>query len=256
MQLEKSPEVPAGSDEQGSLDIQKLHESGEGSGDSSVAPQTVRVLIADRDPMTSDLLATALGQDSKMEASGVRASDLLPLLEKAEAHVVVIGAGVNHQAKNSFDLADTVRRIHPGVLLIILLDESTPDSVISAFRSGARGVISRQRPVAEFRDCVDRVRQGYIFAGKEESTFLLEAFRSAPLPSLSVKSEALLLSAREFEVVQCAAKGKTNKVIASELGISEHTVKNCLFRAFEKLGVSNRVQLLVHLAGLQEVPLQ
>jgi two-component system nitrate/nitrite response regulator NarL len=48
-------------------------------------------------------------------------------------------------------------------------------------------------------------------------------------------------------VVQCAATGKTNKVIAAELGLSEHTVKNYLFRSFEKIGVSNRVELLFYL---------
>jgi DNA-binding NarL/FixJ family response regulator len=47
--------------------------------------------------------------------------------------------------------------------------------------------------------------------------------------------------------VQCAATGQTNKAIASELGLSEHTVKNYLFRAFEKLGVSSRVELLFYL---------
>ena len=52
---------------------------------------------------------------------------------------------------------------------------------------------------------------------------------------------------RELQVVKCAARGKTNKVIARELGLSEHTVKNYLFRAFEKLGVSNRVELLFYL---------
>jgi len=49
-------------------------------------------------------------------------------------------------------------------------------------------------------------------------------------------------------VVQCAARGRTNKAIASELCLSEHTVKNYLFKAFEKLGVSSRVELLFYLA--------
>ena len=50
-----------------------------------------------------------------------------------------------------------------------------------------------------------------------------------------------------MQVVQYAAKGKTNRTIANELGLSEHTVKNYLFRAFEKLGVSSRVELLFYL---------
>ena len=57
------------------------------------------------------------------------------------------------------------------------------------------------------------------------------------------------LTARELQVVQYAARGKTNKAIASELYLSEHTVKNYMFRAFEKLHVSNRVELLFYLAA-------
>ena len=47
--------------------------------------------------------------------------------------------------------------------------------------------------------------------------------------------------------MRCAAQGKTNKTIANELGLSEHTIKNYLFRVFEKLGVSSRVELLFYL---------
>jgi DNA-binding NarL/FixJ family response regulator len=48
-------------------------------------------------------------------------------------------------------------------------------------------------------------------------------------------------------VVHHAAQGKTNKAIARELGLSEHTVKNYLFHVFDKLGVSNRIELLFYL---------
>jgi DNA-binding NarL/FixJ family response regulator len=55
------------------------------------------------------------------------------------------------------------------------------------------------------------------------------------------------LTAREWQVVKSAALGMQNKEIARQLGLSEHTVKNYLFRVFEKLGVSNRVELLYYL---------
>lgn len=216
------------------------------------ASQRVRVLVVDRDSMTSDLLATALAQDKRIQAIAVRASELLSLME-SKTHVVVIGADLNDRAKNGFDLARSVRQFHPTVSIVILLDQSTPDLVIGAFRSGASGVITRQQPVAEFLDCVERVRQGVIWAGKQETTLLLDSFRSLRLPTLSVNGESAPLTERELQVVRCAARGKTNKVIASELLISEHTVKNYLFRAFEKLGVSNRVELLFRLTGMSDV---
>jgi two-component system, NarL family, nitrate/nitrite response regulator NarL len=207
-----------------------------------------RVLIVDRDSMSSDLLANALAREKKTcHASAVQSVDLLRILATNHIDLVIIGADVHLQTGNGFDLAHTVGRAHPNVLIVMLLNQSTHDSVINAFRSGARGVFSREQPMANFLECVDHVRKGFIWAGGQEAKFLLEAFRSIPAPNPDTSSNGPALTARELQVVQYAAKAKTNKAIACELGLSEHTVKNYLFRAFEKLGVSSRVELLFYL---------
>jgi DNA-binding NarL/FixJ family response regulator len=194
--------------------------------------------------MGSDLLAVALARDRSIQASGVRSAELLDLIGKGKAHLVVIGADVSLDSQNGFDLAHTVQRMHPTIPIVVLLNQSTRDSVFQAFRAGARGVFTRQQPVVDFVDCVERVRKGLIWAGENETALLLDAIRSIPAANTSLAIEALPLTSRELQVAKCAARGKTNKVIASELGLSEHTVKNYLFHAFEKLGVSNRTELL------------
>jgi two-component system nitrate/nitrite response regulator NarL len=206
-----------------------------------------RALIVDRDSMTSDLLASTLSRERNCRASAVSSANLLRILETDHAEIIVIGAELNHQSQTGFDLAQIVRRAHPGVLIVILLNQSTHESVVNAFRCGARGVFSRQQPATEFLDCVEHVRKGFIWAGALETTLLLDAFRCIPSPDVTVGNEASALTERELQVVQCAAKGMTNKIIAAELGLSEHTVKNYLFRSFEKIGVSNRVELLFYL---------
>jgi DNA-binding NarL/FixJ family response regulator len=208
---------------------------------------TFRVLIADRDSMSSDLLATSLARERNFQASGIRSTDLLDCMADGISSLVVIGADLNLDTKNGFDLAHTVHRTHPCVPIVILLNQSTHDSVVNAFRSGARGVFCRQQPVTEFLDCVEHVCKGLIWAGAQETTLLLDAFSSVPSPDVAMEGKTASLSLRELQVVKGAARGKTNKVIASDLGLSEHTVKNYLFRAFEKLGVSNRVELLFYL---------
>jgi two-component system, NarL family, nitrate/nitrite response regulator NarL len=215
-----------------------------GLGDSEIA---FRVLIVDRDEMSSDLLATRLAQDGGVHATGLRSADLMDQMANGKAQLVVIGSDLNHDTRTGFDLAHTVRRLHPAVPIVMLLTHSSRENVINAFRSGARGVFSRQRPVADFLDCIEHVRRGFIWAGPQETTLLLEAFNSVPSPNMLTASDASPLTMRELQVVKCAARGKTNKFIAVELGLSEHTVKNYLFRAFEKLGVSNRVELLFYL---------
>jgi len=206
-----------------------------------------RVQIVVRDSMSSDLLANALLRDGRCKAVAVTASHLLHALSTSETDLVVIGADLNLRSGSAFDLANSVSCAHPNTAVVMLLNHATRESVLSAFRSGARGVFSRQQPMVEFLDCVEHVRRGFIWAGREETNFLVEAFRSIPTPNLATAPDSPALTARELEVVQYAAKGKTNKVIAIEMGLSEHTVKNYLFRVFEKLGVSSRVELLFHL---------
>jgi DNA-binding NarL/FixJ family response regulator len=206
-----------------------------------------QVLIVDRDSMSSDLLANALVRDCRCEASAIQSADLSHALSTSEVDLVVIGAELSSKSGDGFDLANTVRRAHPSTYIVMLLNQTTHESVIRAFHSGARGVFSRQQPMADFLDCVEHVRKGFIWAGREETNSLLEAFQSIPAPSLVTAIDSPTLTVRELQVVQYAAKGKTNKTIACELGLSEHTVKNYLFRAFEKLGVSSRVELLFYL---------
>jgi DNA-binding NarL/FixJ family response regulator len=209
--------------------------------------QIPKVLIADRDSMSSDLLENELARYSRWDATAIQSSELMAALAASDFDVVVIAADLDVDAGSIFDLAGTVSRANRRIGIVMLLNQHSDEQVINAFRSGIRGVFSRQRPIAEFLDCVEHVRKGFIWAGRQEANVLLEAFRSIPAPDVFTPKGSASLTVRELQVVKCAARGKTNKSIAAELGLSEHTVKNYLFRAFEKLGVSSRIELLFYL---------
>ncbi|MDD1748392.1 MAG: response regulator transcription factor [Methanothrix sp.] len=209
--------------------------------------QAFRVLIVDRDSMSSDLLVNALARDNQCNATTIHPLELLRALATQEIDLVVIGAELQTETGSGYELAHTISRRYPDLSIVILLHITTQDSVIRAFRSGARGVFSRQQLMNEFFDCVEHVRKGYIWAGRQETNLLVDAFKSIPTFNLVSQNDSPALTAREMQVVRCAAKGKTNRAIANELNLSEHTVKNYLFRAFEKLGVSSRVELLFYL---------
>ena len=114
---------------------------------------------------------------------------------------------------------------------------------MAAFRCGAKGVFSRSEPPGEFRACIERVGSGEIWAGRKEAEFLLAAMRNSPSCDGIDDDKVSALSKRELEVAECAAQGQSNKQIADQLDLSEHTVKNYLFRIFGKMGVSNRFEL-------------
>jgi two-component system nitrate/nitrite response regulator NarL len=205
---------------------------------------TFRAVVVDRDAMSGSFLAEALMREMRCQAIETSSAELLSVLGKGTFQIVIISADLKSARGSGLALSRAVSRTYPRISILIMFDQPTHESTLNAFQSGARGVFNRQGSKGEFIQCVERVRDGYIWVGREETGFLLEALRS--IPSIAPLKEGNLsgLTSRELEVVRSAARGRTNKAIASELGLSEHTVKNYLFRAFDKLGVSSRVELL------------
>jgi two-component system, NarL family, nitrate/nitrite response regulator NarL len=213
-----------------------------------IVKDRLRIAIVGQDTMSSSLLATLIKKDLNCEAIGARPSELVALISGSPMDVVVINADINTKAGAGYELAATVSEEFPDVRLVMLISHPSREATIAALRAGACGIFNRQEPISQFVDCIKHVRDGSIWAGPMETRFLLDALKELPALSVFSGDPSLALSARELQVVRYAARGKTNREIAVELRLSEHTVKNYLFRAFDKLGVSSRGQLLFYLA--------
>jgi DNA-binding NarL/FixJ family response regulator len=136
--------------------------------------------------------------------------------------------------------------LHPDVRVVMLLERSERESVVHAFRAGCRGVFCHAQSVKELSKCLDCVHRGQIWATSRELNYVMEALRE-PRPLRVIETDgSALLTEREMAVVRCVADGLTNKEVAAELGVSPHTIKNYLFRIFDKVGVSSRVELIYY----------
>jgi DNA-binding NarL/FixJ family response regulator len=203
----------------------------------------IRILIADRNQMGSQLLAESLEEDSRFEVAAVAtAADILTAATARKTHMAVISAEFDSSKRKGMEVARILNARQPAVLIVVLLDFVERDAVISSFRNGARGVFCRTEPLSEFRKCIEHVSSGRIWANSTEAEYLLDSVRSTPF--CDAVDRFSTLSKREVEVIEAAVTGHTNKQIAHELGLSGHTIKNYLFSVFEKLGVSNRMELL------------
>ena len=212
---------------------------------NSTPTQAIRVLLADRNRMSNHLLAESLGRDPRFEIVALAApSDILSMVATLRPDVAVISADFEGAAKKGLQVARSLNGRDPSIRVVILLEVSTPESVIGAFRCGAFSVFCRTESPSELSGCIERVSQGEIWTSQAHSGFLLEALRSTPSCEGIETGKIDQLSPREFQVAEHAAQGESNKQIADQLGLSEHTVKNYLLHVFEKLGVSNRTELL------------
>jgi two-component system, NarL family, nitrate/nitrite response regulator NarL len=204
----------------------------------------IRILVADDTRLHTTLLADALKRDAEFEVMG---SDSQELISGAHLHnidVLLVSSDLDEQPGRGFEVLRQVRELRPNVRAVVLLDSSKHESVVEAFRAGARGVLSRQESVERLSKCLRSVHGGQIWADSQQLELLVQAVVSARgVPAMNTQGMELL-SKREMEIVDCVALGLSNRKIAERLGLSQHTVKNYLFKVFEKLGVSSRVELL------------
>jgi two-component system nitrate/nitrite response regulator NarL len=214
--------------------------------DSEHRRDTIRVLVADSSHIHTHLLADALKRDPLLEAVPFDADShsLVAAGVSLQIDVVVISASLEEQPSRGFEVLRELRSACPGIRSVILLDSIKDEAVLNAFRAGARGIFGKSQPADVLCKCVRSVYQGQIWANSRELAVAVEALANAPALR-AVNSDGMnLLSKRELQVVRCLAEGLTNREIADRLKLSQHTVKNYLFRVFDKLGVSSRVELL------------
>ena len=217
--------------------------------------EVIRVLAADATRMNSQLLAAALERDKRFQVLDPvgDARGIIATVEKEKPAVVVISAELDEDKRKGFEIARELRSLHPETRVVMLLDASERGQVVEAFRTGARGVFCRSESLKSLARCIQCVSEGQIWANSKELRYLLEALGEAlPLRVVDTRGTALL-SRREVEVVRCVAEGLSNREIAQRLGLTEHTVKNYLFRIFDKLGVSKRVEVVLYAYSLGSV---
>jgi two-component system, NarL family, nitrate/nitrite response regulator NarL len=212
---------------------------------SAPGQQPIRILVADRDRMGSQLLAESLARDSAFEITAVASAlDVLRTAITSKSDVALIGSDCDNVPRKGLQVARTLSAHRPDIRIVILLEANTRETVLASFRSGATGVFCRSEPLSELHSCIRRVSRGEIWASSSQSQCLLETLRSTPSCEGIRDGRIGMLSKRELEVAECAVQGQTNRQIADNLHLSEHTVKNYLFRVFDKLGVSSRFELL------------
>lgn len=215
----------------------------------------IQVLVADNTHIYTHLLADALNRDSQLRvvASASRSQQLLEVARSVEIDVAVISATLDENPSRGAEVMRELRTTRPNIRGIILLDSSKREVILEAFRAGARGVFSRHASLELLCKCVRRTHEGQIWASAEQMAYAVEALAAAPNVRAVDATGVALLSKRELEVVRCLAEGLTNREIGERLGLSQHTIKNYLFRVFDKLGVSSRIELL-SLTLTQPVP--
>jgi DNA-binding NarL/FixJ family response regulator len=211
----------------------------------------VNVFIGDGCKLSCQLIATALRRGRNQAHVVGYATDAQGIDEgshQSETDVAVIGARLEDGALVGLKVTRQIRTSHPRLSVVLLLDSNSPTMVVEAFKAGASGIFSRDQSSDLLCKCIHAVHQGQVWASSKELHFVIEALAAAaaqPFKLTGSKGTALLTK-REEGVVDLVAEGLTNRDISQQLNLSEHTVRNYLFRIFNKVGTSNRLELALY----------
>lgn len=205
--------------------------------------------------MSCQLLADALLRSTHYDAiSAATRKQVLQLLGNSRFDVLLISPNFFPDPLEGVRFVREARNLHPQIGIIVLLDAMERRLVVEAFRCGARGLFCRSDSFQALCKCIDCVQAGQVWAGGAELEFLLQALVE-PVP---IETHGLPgvrpLSRREEEIARLVAEGCSNRQISQRLHLSEHTIKNYLFRVFEKLGVSTRVELTLYALKRGNIP--
>ena len=206
----------------------------------------ISIAVADSTRIHTQLLSEAMHSDHGLQvvASASNSQDLLAAVVRVPIDVAVISYSLDDQPGRGTQVLREMRTLRPQIKGVLLLDSSQPNDILECFRAGAKGIFSKHERLESLCRCIRCVHEGQIWARSDELEHALEALANSPLVRATNHKGLELLSARERQVVQYLAAGMTNREIADSLGLSRHTIKNYLFRIFDKLGVSSRTELL------------
>jgi len=130
---------------------------------------------------------------------------------------------------------------------IILTAAIEKEQIIEGLQLGAHGIVLKDSAIELLVEAIHCVNGGRYWIGQESVADIIQALRqmNPPPPPAPAPSRDFGLTPREMQVIPLIAAGYTNKDLAQKLSITEHTAKHHLTNIFDKLGVSNRLELVL-----------
>jgi DNA-binding NarL/FixJ family response regulator len=213
------------------------------------SPGKIRVIIADDHPIVRDGLKKLLSLEDDIEVVAV-ASDGREVLEQAAQHRPdIILLDLRMPNLDGISTLQALQQRGSEAKVIILTASEDKNEFVQVMKLGARGIVLKQTASELIVKSIRKVHAGEIWLDSQTTAAVMRQFASAASETQPVQGrvrERSPLSAREREIVMLVAQGYKNKEMAEKMFISEQTVKNHLHNIFDKLGVSDRLELALY----------
>lgn len=208
----------------------------------------IRVVLADDHPIVRDGLRKLLSLEDDIEIVG-EASDgreVLQVVQQTEPDVVILDLRMPNL--DGLSALQALQQMNKRAKVIVLTASEDKNEFVQAMKFGCSGIVLKQTAPELIVKSIRKVNAGEIWLDSHTTAAVMRQF-AAPgdvIGGTAKGRERSPLSAREREIVSLVAQGYKNKEMAEKMFISEQTVKNHLHNIFDKLGVSDRLELALY----------
>jgi two-component system nitrate/nitrite response regulator NarL len=204
---------------------------------------SLRVLIADDHRMFRESLRTLLEMEDDLSVVGEAGDGDGAVKLTRELRPDILLLDLSMPTMSGLEALKELTRASADTCIILLTAAIEKDQMVEAFQLGARGLVLKDSATALLVEAMRAVMTGQYWVGRESVSDLLKMLRDNRSAGDAKPRKDFGLTPRELEIISAIVAASGNKEIAQTLGISEKTVKRHLTNIFDKLGVSNRLEL-------------
>ncbi|HWR37239.1 MAG TPA: response regulator transcription factor [Clostridia bacterium] len=211
--------------------------------DESSTPHSIRVIVADTEPIFRVGMRKifALEDDIRVVAQAESLGQTISAVEKFTADVLLFEAAM---CQNPGEAISEILR-HAKLRIILLSSEVGEEETVEYLRRGVHGIVTRSIAPDLMVKCIRKVVIGETWLDNKGVNWVIEAYRAQASQLTAPRSRARL-SDKELLIVSGVTQGLKNKEIAQDVGTTEQVVKNYLRKVYDKLGVSDRLELALY----------
>jgi DNA-binding NarL/FixJ family response regulator len=212
--------------------------------DGAVKPGAIRIILADSQAIYRVGIRKVFGleEDLRVVAQADSLENLRSAIERFPTDVVLLEGGLLNGTAN---VIPELLRAAPDVKMIVQAVSADETHTVELYRRGVRGIISRSISPDLLVRCVRRIAAGETWIDNQSINWVIEAYRAQAAALVSPRTQPRL-SPKELAIITCITQGKRNKEIAFQLGTTEQVIKNYLRKIYDKLGVSDRLELALY----------
>ncbi len=205
---------------------------------------TIRIILADSQAIyrVGMRKVFALEDDIRVVGQVETLENLAAALHRYPADVVVLEGSL---IAGTIDAVPDLVRRAPHAKFIVQVVETDEANTVELYRRGIRGVIPRSISPDLLVKCVRKIAEGETWIDNQSVSWVIEAYRSQAIALTSPRVQPKL-SEKELAIISCITRGMRNKEIAYQIGTTEQVIKNYLRKVYDKLGVSDRLELALY----------